>query len=336
MSSIPSTSRQGGEPQLLAGEEALVVTPVGFGPRRSPSPSVEWTSSSDEEEVAQEGEQRERVLSHGEACSVSVDEDWIGRFNFVNGPQLFEEHYDFGTPYCIVAPEVGQSICCPPPGHIGVYIRQLEYGLRFPLNEHVAAIISRMNVAVGQLHPLAVRTIIAFVWLCLYKGVVPSVNLFRRLHHLRPSTMGVLSGWYSVQTEAGYVTCTKLTSCKDWKDRWVYVQVPEDFPLPRTFQSRVFLRCETQREREKYVSRKKLKLDAAKVHLTEEESHALGHFEAERAGLSKEWMPPTQIILQDEPLCFVGLIPALRKGQLGRYGAPLVLMFHHFVFRCRF
>ncbi|XP_074267467.1 uncharacterized protein LOC141590809 [Silene latifolia] len=196
-------------------------------------------------------------------------------------------------------------------------MRHLEYGLRFPLNGYVMAIIRAMNVAVVQLHPLAMRTIIGFVWLCLFKGEAPTVNLFRRLHHLKPSISGRV-GWYSVQTEQGYVSVDKLSSCKDWQGRWVYVKVPDDYPLPRSFQHQVNLRCETRAEHDRWVTLKHLKMDASRVHLKEDERLAMRLFEVDKSGMPKRWIPPTQIILQDEPLCYVGLIPALARGEWGR------------------
>lgn len=92
---------------------------------------------------------RVRIREHGEMCATGPDPDWLGKFSLVGGPSLFERFFHFGEGYKIRAPEEGDAICCPPEGCIGVYLRQLEYGLRFPLNEHVAAIVGAMNVAVA-------------------------------------------------------------------------------------------------------------------------------------------------------------------------------------------
>nr|AAY99341.1 unknown [Silene latifolia] len=338
----PNTSAPGGSPSRPDEEEALVVTPLTVGGPRPPSPEIDpkfledfedddddvdddGDDDDDDEERTHSDEERPRLLDHGDACSINPDRAWTNKFASCSGSDLFEDHYSFGRGYKIVIPKEGQAVCCPPKGCIGVYIRHLEYGLRFPLNAYVVAIIKAMNVAVAQLHPLAIRTIIGFVWLCLFKGEAPTVNLFRRLHHLRPSTLGG-TGWYSVQTEPGYVTVSKISSCKDWKRRWVYVEVPEDYPLPRSFQSRVNLRCESKGEHDKYVSWSKLKMDASRVYLNEDEKRAMQLFEAEKDGTPKGWMPPMQIILQDELLCHVGLIPALRQGEWGRCEAHLCFL----------
>jgi hypothetical protein len=240
------------------------------------------------------------------------------------GDILVGEYYHLGEGYKIRLPDDGETICCPPPGHIGVYLRHFEFGLRFPLNPHVEAILKAMNVAVGQLMPLAIRTIIAFVWTCLYKGEAPTVNLFRRLHHLRPSNTDH-PGWYQLNTEKGFVTVNpKLSSCKDWKGKFFFLSAPDDYPLPRKFERRVNLRCEAPSERQQ-LSFRQVKMHVKNVCLNDDESRCLRMFEAGRKGESIGWLPPTQIILQDEPLCHVGLIPALKQGEWGRYEAPLCI-----------
>jgi hypothetical protein len=225
-----------------------------------------------------------------------------------------------------VLPGEKDTICCPPPGHIGVYMKHLEHGLRFPLNEHLLAILKPMNVAIGQLMPLAIRTIVGFIWVCIWKGEAATVSLFRRLHHLQK----IKKTWYSVVTEAGYVTVNpKVSSCKDWSDRFVFVRVPDDFPLPRLFEQRVNLRCEGRAERSQFAFQQKM-TSAGNVFLNKDERRFLDYFKADEAHpkLCANWLPPTQIILRDEPLCLAGLIPALDQSKWGRYEAPFDFVFH--------
>ena len=123
-----------------------------------------------------------------------------------------------------------------------MYLKHLEFGLRFPLNTEVKNILKAMNVALCQLHPSGIRKIISFVWTCKYLGFDPSVKVFRALHVLCFSTK---EDCWSFKTSAGYTTCyPKLDSVKNWKKRFLFVNVPCDWELPKDFRNKVRKRFE--------------------------------------------------------------------------------------------
>jgi Putative gypsy type transposon len=295
----------------------------GQGPSNQADVTVAFGNPGQSSSVPAEVPMAVRIqpLHHGEAGRTYVDQVWATKFMYASGPALMEDHYNFGADYKVTTPGEKDTICCPPVGHIGIYLKDLEYGLRFPLHPRVQAILEAMGVAIGQLMPLAIRTIVGFVWICLWKQEAPTVNLFRRLHCLQK-----VKGWYALMTEANYVTVNpKLTSSKNWKDRFVFVGVPDDFPLPRTFEHRVNLRCEGPAERSR-LAPGQTKMSASSVRLNADERRLFEYFRAIQGTRSKKcenWLPPMQIICQDEPLGLLGLIPSLSQGKWGRYGAPL-------------
>ena len=191
-----------------------------------------------------------------------------------------------------------------------MYLKHLEFGLRFPLNTEVKNILKAMNVALCQLHPSGIRKIISFVWTCKYLGFDPSVNVFRALHMLYYSTK---EDCWSVKTSAGYTTCyPKLDSVKNWKKRFLFVSVPSDWELPIHFRKSVRKRLEPVDEVKRGACSRTLS-----VMLSQSEKETVEYFKKSTESESlMNWLPPVQVIVQYKYLCQVGMVPALSVGML--------------------
>ena len=103
---------------------------------------------------------------------------WIADCANYKFPAAPDALYHCGPGYNFISPSADSTFCNPPEGTTAVYLKDLEFGLRFPLNEEVKNILKAMNVAICQLHPLCIRTIVSFVWTCKFLGFNPSVNVF--------------------------------------------------------------------------------------------------------------------------------------------------------------
>lgn len=137
------------------------------------------------------------------------------------------------TNYRLKVPPEGATIFYYPPGHIVVYAKHFDFGLRFPLHHFVEKIFRAWNVFLAQVTPPTVRTVVAYVWLYLFKQWPLTLNLFKRLMWLKKDGE---TGWLSIYNARKRKNVhPPLTRCKDWQDRFYFVQVPEEFPLRRTF-----------------------------------------------------------------------------------------------------
>ncbi|KAK9683712.1 hypothetical protein RND81_10G159900 [Saponaria officinalis] len=78
--------------------------------------------------------------------------------------------YDLPSGWSFSIPGSEDSVCQPPASCTSVFLKQLEFGLRFPLHHFISLLLRRANVTITQLHPLAIRTMVAWTWVCLFKG----------------------------------------------------------------------------------------------------------------------------------------------------------------------
>uniref|UniRef100_A0A803LJD3 Transposase (putative) gypsy type domain-containing protein n=1 Tax=Chenopodium quinoa TaxID=63459 RepID=A0A803LJD3_CHEQI len=136
--------------------------------------------------------------------------------------------------YKLRLPNEGQTALDCPPGHIVVYAKYFELGLRFPLHHYIEKIFRAWNVSIAQLTPPTIRNIVSLVWVMIFMDFPLTLNLFRRLHWIKRDSQS--PGWWSHFTAPGKCTVwPKLTSCKNWKKEFYFMSVPDDFTVRRTF-----------------------------------------------------------------------------------------------------
>uniref|UniRef100_A0A803LA17 Transposase (putative) gypsy type domain-containing protein n=1 Tax=Chenopodium quinoa TaxID=63459 RepID=A0A803LA17_CHEQI len=156
---------------------------------------------------------------------MAIEKDYCRRAKkFFNLPDGYE----------LSIPLSGTSVLDCPAGSVAVYMKHLDFGLRFPLHPFVAKILKAWNVCLVQVTPPTIRAVIATIWVMLYRNYPLTLNVFRRLITLKRD--GQSDGWWSLYTQPRkYTVHPKLTSCKGWQVRFFFMSVPEDFPLRRTF-----------------------------------------------------------------------------------------------------
>lgn len=129
----------------------------------------------------------------------------------------------------------------PPPGYIGVYTRQLQYGLRFPLDPFVRDILIKYRISLCQLTPVSIRRVMTYLWVCRFFAVEPNLHCFRKTHQLVQNLQSVYgqhgsSGWWRIESRPQYLTMwPNDSSDKDWRGQWVWVRVPADPEHPYFF-----------------------------------------------------------------------------------------------------
>jgi len=113
-------------------------------------------------------------------------------------------------------------------------------------------------------------------------------------------------------TESKRITAyPRLSSLHDWKDRFLYVSVPKSWRLPKHFRNDVHARLEPSK-----VWRALAVAPQSSVELTAEEGRALATFDCGDVSnkYPARWLPPAEVIFNDEYLCRMGLITTLRRG----------------------
>ncbi|XP_057250593.1 uncharacterized protein LOC130591335 [Beta vulgaris subsp. vulgaris] len=212
--------------------------------------------------------------------------------------------------YRLVVPSEGSVVTDCPPGHVAVYTHHFEFGLRFPLDSFLVDILKAFNVCLAQLTPLAIRNIIAYIWVVRFLDFPQTLNLFRHLHWLKKNGSSRLAGWWSIMTADKKMTVQpKMTSLKGWQDAFFWVRVPDDFPVRRHFT-----------EPAPHMELLPLKP------LTKEELVAYDYFASAdydttyddgktvRTKEPSTWLPHTKYILGDRPLSALLLSPAYENG----------------------
>uniref|UniRef100_A0A803MZ03 Transposase (putative) gypsy type domain-containing protein n=1 Tax=Chenopodium quinoa TaxID=63459 RepID=A0A803MZ03_CHEQI len=214
--------------------------------------------------------------------------------------------YNLPNGYDLYLPATGSSVLDCPAGHVVVYAKHFDFGLRFPLHPFVAKVLKAWNVCLVQLTPPTIRAVIALVWVLLYRNFPLTLNAFRKLMTLKRD--GQSEGWWSLYTASRkYTVHPKLSSCKRWQDKFFFLSVPDDYPIRRTFY-RPHPRFDTIPERE----------------LGRHELRAVNYFdiiesqddEGRPRLAPKVWVPNVGYILGNAPLSHVG-VDKLDNKQLG-------------------
>ncbi|KAK9689615.1 hypothetical protein RND81_09G071400 [Saponaria officinalis] len=228
-------------------------------------------------------------------------------------------YYGLMVGWHFYTPGPEDSVCRSPDLCSSVFLKQLEFGLRFPLHPFINLLLQRANVAITQLHPLAIRTMVVWTWVCLFKEWEPSIDVFRSLHFLKMGT-GSSEGYWSLYTEPGFCTSyPKLTSVKDWRERWLFVQPPTPFDHPRRFRNDVHARFETATE---WCVAKVLPV--TDIILIPGQMRVQEYFKTDHGGkgetIPHTWLPPVDVITEKLYLSRVGLLPAQPPGKLWQGG----------------
>ena len=205
-----------------------------------------------------------------------------------------KELYALPSDYKLVFAAEGSRVIDCPAGHIAVYAHHFEFGLRFPLDPVLVKILKAFSVCLAQLTPLAMRNLIAYVWVCRYLGFPETLNLFHRLNWLRQKGYAE-KGWWSLTTAEDKMTVyPKMSGLKGWQGAFYWRTGPTDFPLRRHF-TKMFPRME----------------DVPSYDLSEAEQGAFDYFESEpEVGEGDEsetripctWFPHAKYIFSNEPL----------------------------------
>uniref|UniRef100_A0A803LK22 Transposase (putative) gypsy type domain-containing protein n=1 Tax=Chenopodium quinoa TaxID=63459 RepID=A0A803LK22_CHEQI len=163
-----------------------------------------------------------------------VDPVWLQTATEKDYCQHGKRFYRLPDGYELRLPGEGQTTLDCPPGHIVVYAKHFEFGLRFPLHHYIEKIFRAWNVSISQLTPPTIRNIVYLVWVMIFMDFPLTLNLFRRLHWIKRDSQS--PGWWSLFTAPGKCTVwPKLTSCKNWKTEFYLMSVPEDFTIRRRF-----------------------------------------------------------------------------------------------------
>uniref|UniRef100_A0A803LA06 Uncharacterized protein n=1 Tax=Chenopodium quinoa TaxID=63459 RepID=A0A803LA06_CHEQI len=142
--------------------------------------------------------------------------------------------YNLPNGYDLYLPAAGSSVLDCPAGHVAVYAKHFDFGLRFPLHPFVAKILKAWNVCLVQINPPTIRAVIALVWVMLYRNFPLTLNAFWKLMTLKRDGQSV--GWWSLYTASRkYTVHPKLSSCKGWQDKFFFLSVPDDYPIRITF-----------------------------------------------------------------------------------------------------
>ena len=149
--------------------------------------------------------------------TIEIDGLWRQDALDLGYPRIARNLYHMPSPYRLVVPSEGSIITECPPGHVASYTHHFEFGLRFPLDSFLVEILNAFNVCFTQSTPLAVRNLIAYIWVLRFLDFPPSINLFRHIHWLKKNGSSRLTGWWSLMMADKKMTVQpKMTSLKGW------------------------------------------------------------------------------------------------------------------------
>lgn len=75
--------------------------------------------------------------------------------------EVAKRFYGLPDRYEVTLPREGQTVLDCPPDHVAVHMHHFNFVLRFPLHYFVKKVLTAFNVCLVQVHPLAIRNIIA-------------------------------------------------------------------------------------------------------------------------------------------------------------------------------
>ncbi|KAL4576680.1 hypothetical protein LXL04_012778 [Taraxacum kok-saghyz] len=138
----------------------------------------------------------------------------------LKGLERITETYHIADSVHPTLPNPGQAIQNPLEKKAGVYHHHLKAGLRFPLNDFIASLLTHFHVHPVQLAPNGFRKVMCFLILCKMLDIAPTVDLFRYFYVISPS-----GDWLSFSKRPSSVElCLGLpSSIKNWKAEYFFV-----------------------------------------------------------------------------------------------------------------
>lgn len=112
---------------------------------------------------------------------------------------------------------------------IAVYMKNFALGLRFPIHPDILQILCFIGMPIAQMPPNSLGLIISFVALCRLANIDLSINLFWYFFNRHEHPEGCYVG---VDARYNRKLLKTNTSNKDWKDGFVFIVGPEEFPFP--------------------------------------------------------------------------------------------------------
>lgn len=122
----------------------------------------------------------------------------------------------------LVVPKSRDTVLHPPEGFCIVYVGHFKPGLRLPLFPFLVDVLIYYELALSQLVPNAIRTVVAFQLFCDCKRIRCSVGLFRRFFLLKST--GSL-GWYVFSSWRPSLKVKVPSKNADWNDKFLYFRL---------------------------------------------------------------------------------------------------------------
>ncbi|KMS95497.1 hypothetical protein BVRB_007690 [Beta vulgaris subsp. vulgaris] len=149
--------------------------------------------------------------------------------------RFLESSYFIRHPYALYIPEPVETVCTPPTGCIAIYKAYLEVGLRFPIDPFITEVLDSYGLALCQLMPNSVGSMVGFLAICKMMGTRPSLILWRNMMKLVVvSSRSNGEGWWSFQVRFPYkVVGTMPSNNHHFRTEFLYVYraEPWDFPV---------------------------------------------------------------------------------------------------------
>src|SRR4051812_13532613 len=121
----------------------------------------------------------------------------------------------------------------PREGEVGIYLDFLEAGLRFPFVEGLALILRHYRLPLCCYSLSSLRLMIAFLSLIRKIKVPFSLSVFRHMYCLRVVKN---NSWPTVAARSGLGVINGFPRLDpNWRSRFVFMGVPKDFCLPRSW-----------------------------------------------------------------------------------------------------
>src|SRR3954468_11995218 len=123
-----------------------------------------------------------------------------------------------------------ERVCFPRDGEVGAYLDFFEVGLRFPLDEDLAIILRHYRLPLCSYSLSSIRLIIVFLSLIRTIGVPFSLSMFCHMYRLRVVRN---KSWATFAARSGLGVIKSFPKIDpNWRSRFVFMSVPEDFCLP--------------------------------------------------------------------------------------------------------
>ena len=130
----------------------------------------------------------------------------------------------------LVAPSAQDRAFSPPDGHGTMYLKQLEYGFRFPVHPFWVRLLSHFRLVLAQITPAGCLFITHFLGSCKRAGVAPTLILFQYLAHIKRAPR--VLGWYSVSSKPEReFRIQNLDLARKWKSDFFFFCTPDAITL---------------------------------------------------------------------------------------------------------